>query len=56
MPPLFLLLRMAVNVAIDWLIGLIPLVGDIFDIAWKANLRNARLLSRFLEKEERRRL
>lgn len=32
------------NIALDWLIGLIPIVGDIFDIMYKANLRNLRLL------------
>ncbi|RED54334.1 DUF4112 domain-containing protein [Aestuariispira insulae] len=47
--PLWLIFRMAINIAIDWLIGLIPLVGDFFDIAWKANLKNVRLLERYLE-------
>ena len=51
--PLSLILRMGINIAIDWLIGLIPLVGDLFDIGWKANLRNARLLARYLEREAR---
>lgn len=32
------------NVALDWLIGLVPIVGDIFDIMYKANMRNLRLL------------
>ncbi|SNR41941.1 DUF4112 domain-containing protein [Puniceibacterium sediminis] len=36
--------RMAVNSGIDWLIGLIPLLGDIFDVGFKSNLRNAALL------------
>lgn len=35
---------MAGNLGIDWLIGLVPLLGDIFDIGWKANSRNARIL------------
>ena len=38
------LLRMAANIAIDFLVGLVPLVGDIFDIAWKANRRNADIM------------
>jgi hypothetical protein len=40
----FLLARMVLNVAIDALIGMIPLVGDLFDIAFKANMRNLRLM------------
>jgi hypothetical protein len=36
--------RMLFNVAIDGLIGLVPLVGDLFDFAWKANNRNLALL------------
>jgi hypothetical protein len=38
--------RMAVNIAIDWLMGSIPIVGDLFDVAWKSNLKNAALLNR----------
>ncbi|MBB5517176.1 hypothetical protein FHS89_003223 [Rubricella aquisinus] len=37
------LLRMMGNVTADWLIGLVPLAGDLFDIGFKANTRNARL-------------
>ena len=36
--------RMLANVAIDVLLGAIPLLGDIFDVAWRANSRNVRLL------------
>ncbi|MBA3845249.1 MAG: DUF4112 domain-containing protein [Planctomycetes bacterium] len=36
--------RMVANVAIDWLAGSVPLVGDLFDVAWKANRRNLVLL------------
>lgn len=38
------LLKMLGNVALDTVVGTIPLLGDVFDIAWKANLRNARLI------------
>ena len=37
-------LRMIVNVAIDAVLGAVPVVGDLFDFAWKANLRNMALL------------
>ncbi|MDQ3346379.1 MAG: DUF4112 domain-containing protein, partial [Acidobacteriota bacterium] len=36
-------LRMLLNAAIDLAIGLVPLVGDLFDFAWKANVRNLAL-------------
>jgi hypothetical protein len=42
--PYITLVRMAVNLAIGVLVGSIPLFGDIFDIAWKANRRNYKLL------------
>ncbi|WP_459193409.1 DUF4112 domain-containing protein [Halosimplex sp. J119] len=37
------LVRMAANVAVDFAGGLIPLAGDLFDAAWKANRRNVEL-------------
>jgi len=41
--------RMVANVAFDTVLGAIPVVGDLFDFAWKANARNAALLQRFLD-------
>lgn len=38
------LLRMFMNILADLIIGMIPILGDLFDVAWKANLRNAKLL------------
>jgi len=40
---------MVVNIAIDVLVGTIPLIGDAFDIAWKANRRNYALMTRHLK-------
>lgn len=40
------LLRMFMNIFIDLLIGIIPILGDLFDVAWKANIRNVRLLEK----------
>lgn len=37
------------NAAIDWAIGLVPLAGDIFDIGFKANLRNVALLKEHIK-------
>lgn len=42
------LTRIAVNVALDAFIGAIPVLGDIFDFAWKANLRNVATLEQHL--------
>ena len=39
-------LRMVINVAIDALVGAIPVAGDLFDFAWKANDMNMALLER----------
>lgn len=39
-------LRMLLNVAIDLLIGAVPLVGDAADVFWKANSMNMALLDR----------
>src|SRR3954468_896463 len=38
--------RMVVNVAIDTLVGSVPLLGDVFDVAWKSNRKNLALLQR----------
>jgi hypothetical protein len=42
--------RMLANVAIDVVVGAIPLLGDLFDIAWRANTRNVRLLESWRER------
>ncbi len=42
--------RMVVNWVIDFTVGALPVVGDIFDIAFKSNTRNLRLLIADLEK------
>lgn len=39
------LLRMIANVGIEVVVGSIPVVGDAFDIAWRANRRNYALLT-----------
>jgi hypothetical protein len=40
--------RMVFNLALDCLGGVVPVVGDLFDLVNRANLRNARLLERHL--------
>ena len=39
-----ILLRMIGNVAIEALVGTFPVLGDVFDAVWKANMRNLRLI------------
>ncbi len=40
--------RMALNVGIDTVVGAIPIGGDLFDFAWKSNVKNVRLLEAWL--------
>lgn len=46
--PATIILRMLINLAVDWLVGSIPILGDIFDFAFKAHRRNLALLRRHL--------
>jgi hypothetical protein len=45
--------RMAGNLLIDFGVGAIPLVGDVFDVGFKANLKNLKLLEAAIEKKLR---
>ena len=44
------LVRMMANVAVDTLVGEIPLLGDLFDFGWKSNTRNIALLEQHLDR------
>jgi hypothetical protein len=44
--PRITLARMTLNIGIDLLVGAIPIVGDLFDVYWKANQMNVELLRR----------
>ncbi|TQV81782.1 DUF4112 domain-containing protein [Denitrobaculum tricleocarpae] len=52
--PFTLILRMLWNILVDTVIGAVPLVGDLFDAAYKSNNRNVRLLKDHLETVARR--
>jgi hypothetical protein len=41
--------RMTFNVAVEGIVGIIPFVGDLFDAGWKANQKNVRLLTEWME-------
>lgn len=49
--PNHLIARMIGNVAIDGLSGSVPIIGDLIDLAFRANLRNMRLLRRHFEQQ-----
>lgn len=48
--PRGLLARMGWNVAVDTLVGEVPVLGDLFDIGFKANIRNLVLLDGYLQR------
>jgi hypothetical protein len=43
--------RMLGNVAFQGVVGVVPVAGDAIDVLFRANMRNARLLRRWLEKQ-----
>lgn len=45
--------RMVANVAIDMAGGAVPLAGDLFDFAFKANRKNLKLVEKHLEERDR---
>ncbi len=47
--PQALLAKMGWNIFIDWLVGIIPFFGDIFDTKFKANKKNVDLLKAHLK-------
>lgn len=51
--PPSVLLRMLANLAIDALVGAIPLLGDVFDVGWRATTRNLNLLERYVAEPQR---
>ena len=46
--PRSVLARMVMNVAIDSIVGAVPILGDLFDVGWKSNTRNAELLEQYV--------
>jgi hypothetical protein len=40
--------QMVGNIIIDSLVGVIPMLGDLFDVGWKANVKNIELLEKHL--------
>jgi hypothetical protein len=51
--PWYVTARMLGNVAVDGVVGMVPFAGDAFDVMFRANMRNVRLLRRWLDKQPR---
>ncbi len=45
--------RMLANVAVDGVVGMVPVAGDAFDVMFRANVRNVRMLKRWMDKQPR---
>ncbi len=54
--PAHLQAAMIGNLVIDSLVGAVPLVGDVFDFAFRSNAKNVRMLKTHLDKREMRRV
>ena len=48
--PKWQLWRMAGNVGIDSLLGAVPLAGDLFDLVYRSNTKNLKIIRRYLDK------
>jgi hypothetical protein len=46
--------RMVANVAIEAAVGVVPFLGDLFDMAWKANTKNVEIFRQALKGERSR--
>jgi len=42
--------RLVLNIAVDAIVGAVPFLGDLFDFAFRANVRNLALLEEWLER------
>jgi Domain of unknown function (DUF4112) len=47
--PRHLIIRMIGNIALDGVVGAVPVVGDALDVVWRSNRRNMALLRQHLE-------
>jgi len=50
------IIRMFVNVTLEFVIGCIPIVGDLFDAMWKSNQRNVKLIEKSVMSDEENRI
>lgn len=50
--PTVVIARMVLNIAIDTLLGSVPILGDVFDVLFKANRKNLQLVERYRDDPE----
>ena len=51
--PRSVIIRMFGNIALEFIIGCIPIIGDLFDAMWKSNQRNVKLIEDSIMSEEK---
>ena len=51
--PRSVIIRMFGNIALEFIIGCIPIIGDLFDVMWKSNQRNVKLIEDSIISEEK---
>jgi Domain of unknown function (DUF4112) len=51
--PKIVLVRMSLNIALNGIIGAIPILGDLFSVWFKSNVRNVELLERYAVEDRR---
>jgi hypothetical protein len=51
--PWYITARMLANVGLQGVVGMVPVAGNAFDVLFRANVRNARLLRRWIERQTR---
>ena len=50
--PSVVIWRMLGNIGIDTLVGSVPVIGDLFDVAYKSNMKNVELMERYTVRPE----
>ncbi len=48
--PNSIIMQMTLNTIIDFMIGLVPIIGDLLDISYKAHSRNAEILIKYIDR------
>ena len=51
--PRSVIIQMFGNIALEFIIGCIPIIGDLFDAMWKSNQRNVKLIEDSIMSEEK---
>jgi hypothetical protein len=51
--PWYVTARMLANVALEGVVGMVPIAGDAFDVMFRANIRNMRLLRHWTDRQPR---